>query len=84
MIGRLSQPQVSDCDPIVALAIDCAHLAVKDYLAGPGAGRGDGAMQRQRDFASAEDFLRRTGLLAKVHARLGVPEEADVAQLSLF
>jgi hypothetical protein len=84
MIGRLSSPQVSDRDPLVAMAIDCVHLAVRDYLSGPGSGVGADAARRRQDYESARAFLARTGLLKCVHERLGAPEHGDVAQLSFF
>jgi hypothetical protein len=76
---RLSQPVVSDRDPLLSLAADCARLAVEDYLAGPGTGREKHATQRRRDDESARLFLERVGLLEHVRERLGAPEEAGGA-----
>ncbi len=80
-------PRPSDHDGLVAIAIDQVGLAIEDYLVGPGRGRGAGALEQQQNYASAEAFLHRVGLLARVHERHGTPAYLSIGhdqQLELF
>ncbi len=74
---RPGMPALSDRDPLLALCADTIRLAIEDYLAGPGSGRGAGAAKRRRNHASAEAFLRQVGLLERVHQKHGAPAHLD-------
>ncbi len=66
-----------DPDGVTALVITMVNLAIADYLSGPASGH----------YARAESFLRRTGLLERVHERHGTPAHVCAElyrQLELF